>query len=289
MLSRLRAAPLAACAALLLAATQAQAQRRALDPPRWTGDAAALGINAALGGLTAGVGQWLGGGSFTDGFTRGFAGGALVYGGKRVAVQNFSGAGLLGREVAAVGSSVIRNAAEGRGSLSRLVLPAGPVRLYVETTGGWRVRPRVDGATLVAAAYGVLEDSLRFDLDASFSSGAVVFQVDSLLVRGPGGSETGASGITRAGTIYLSDIVGIDAEIDLRHEVVHVIQQDQIFLTMTDPVENWALRRIPGGAWVSRYLDPNLAWAVTGLLGDVAFKNYANRPWELEARFLAER
>lgn len=277
-------------ATLLAGAGPATAQRQEppLDVPTWVGDAADLGVNALLGGLTAGVAQKARGGSFQDGFTRGMAGGAVVYWGKRLAVQNFAASGLVGREVAAVGASVVRNAADGRPSLQRVMLPVGPLHLYLEGNGSPRLRARLDLATLAAAAYGVAEPELEWDAASSWSSGAPVFRVRNQLLRGEGGREIGAAGITRAGTIYLSQLPGLNYPEDLRHERVHVIQNDQFFLTWTDPVEDALLQRLPGGRWVSRFVDVNLSPLVTSGLAEV-FKNYDRRPWELEAEFLARR
>lgn len=83
-----------------------------------------------LGGLTAGIVQRLRGGSFSDGFARGAVGGAVAYAGRRIAAERFDGAGLLGRQVGAVGASVVRNASERRPSLERLFFPAGPLHVY---------------------------------------------------------------------------------------------------------------------------------------------------------------
>lgn len=285
------AARLAAAAGLagLLVSVPAAAQGRAPPPPSWVGDAAALGVNGLLGGLTAGLVQEARGGSFQDGFTRGFAGGIVVYGGKRVAVQQFGGAGLVGRQLSAVGSSVIRNASDGRPSLERLVLPVGPVRLYLSQRHGEPfARARLDLATVVAAGYAVRAPELEWDPRESLSSGALVFRAENLLLRGEGDAEIGASGITRAGAIYASDIIALDFAEDVQHERVHVIQFDQFFLTGTDHAEDWLLHRLPGGGIAARYVDLNLSNLVTTGLAE-AFKNYYQRPWELEARYLSQR
>ncbi len=93
--------------------------------PHWAGEFAILSGNAVLSGVTAGVVQKLRGGSFRDGFVRGLTGGGVIYLGKRVAAERFSGAGLLGREVASLGTSMVRNASEGYGLLDDVVLPVG--------------------------------------------------------------------------------------------------------------------------------------------------------------------
>jgi hypothetical protein len=292
-MKRVSALRLLLCGAALLPLAPpaaGQAIEPPLDPPRWVGDAAGLGVNALLGGLTAGLMQSARGGSFQDGFARGMLGGAVIYAGKRVAVERFAGAGLLGREVAAVGVSVVRNAAEARPSLERLMLPLGPVRLYVHTDGGLRVRPKLDAATLLAAGFAAAAPELEWDAGDSWSTGAPVFRVEDLLIRGRADEENpteiGASGITRAGAIYLSDVPGLDYAEDFAHERVHLIQNDQFFWMWTAPAEEWLLERIPGGERVGRYLDLNLSPLVTRGLS-LTFRNYERRPWELEAEFLA--
>jgi len=291
-----RALLLPLCGMVLLPlAPPAAAQRGAeppLDPPGWVGELTGLGVNALLGGLTGGAMQMARGGSFQDGFARGSLGGGLIYGGKRIAVERFAGAGLLGREVAAVGASVVRNASEGRPGLERLVLPLGPVRLHVRNDGGPRLRAKLDLMTLLATGYAVAAPELEWDADASLSAGAPVFRVEDRLLRGTGGEddpeEIGAAGITRAGAVYLSDFPGLEFEENFAHERVHVIQHDAFFWTWTSPAEEWALGLLPGGEALGRHLDLNLSPLVTRGLA-LAFKRYEDRPWELEAEFLARK
>lgn len=256
--------------------------------PTWMRETSALGLNALLGGLTAGLTQEIRGGSFSDGFTRGAMGGAVMYGGKRIGVEGFPGAGLLGRQVAAMGISAVRNASDGVGSLERVVLPIGPVRLYLRPGSAEPVRARVDLVTTAAILYAAGVDELEMDAAASLSAGAPVFVVENALIRDLADDTLGASGRTRAGAMYLSRIYGLDFEEDFAHERVHVVQNDFIFLAWTDPAEDALLRAVPGGRLLSRYADLNLSPLVTTGLAR-AFKNYHDRPWEVEARFLAER
>src|SRR5688572_16046106 len=82
--------------------------------PAWVGDVTFLGANALTSGLSAGLLQRLRGGSFRDGLARGALGGSVKYAGMRVSAQRFDGAGLLGRHVAATGTSMVRNASDAR-------------------------------------------------------------------------------------------------------------------------------------------------------------------------------
>ena len=133
--------------------------------PRWrpdpgVGEVTFLGANTLIGALTGGIFQTLRGGSFADGFTRGALGGAVVYAGKRLSVERFSGAGFLGREIAAVGTSIVRNAGEGAATLRRLVLPVGPLRLYLQPKGSAVVNLKVDLYELAWLGYALAEPAL---------------------------------------------------------------------------------------------------------------------------------
>ncbi|HEU0053332.1 MAG TPA: hypothetical protein VFQ39_09155, partial [Longimicrobium sp.] len=237
--------------------------------PRLRGEALTLATNALLGGVTAGVRRMLAGGSFGEGFAPGAAGGALTYAGKRIAVEEFDGAGLLGREVAAVGSSISRNAAEGRPALESVMLPAGPVRLYLGGEGA-PVHLRLDAAAVVAAAYTMTLPDTRFDAGESLSSGALVFH------RAGRPEALGYNGAQAAGVVQVRRPGGFDAPLDARlreqverttrHERVHVIQYDQSFLLWSAPAEAWLMEKTPLTRAISRYVDLGLnAPAMAGL------------------------
>jgi hypothetical protein len=262
-----------------------------LDAPRWSGELAVLGANSLLGAFTGGVRQRMAGGSFADGFTRGALGGAAIYAGKRVTAQRFDGAGLLGRQVAAVGVSIVDNAGAGRGTLERLVLPAWVGRLYVDVPiGGQRARvaPRLDAMAAFWTAYGIVEPELSLDVRASASAGTPVFLTDNRVLL-LGNDSLHAGGVTLAGVIYLAD-VPVWGEFwsarALAHERVHTLQNDQLFLQWTSPIERRALRSVPGGRSFSKYVDLNLSTELLRLLSG-AFPDHRERPWELEAFFLA--
>jgi hypothetical protein len=246
-----------------------------------------LSANAALGGLHAGIAQRLRGGSFQDGFARGALGGVVVYAGKRIVVERFDGAGLAGRQVAAVGTSMVRNAADGLPALERLVLPVGPVRVYMERAERYRPQARLDLMTLGWTLYAASVPDLEWDAQASLSAGAPVFRVhDRLIVAG--GDTVEAAGSTFAGVILVADIPGLDVAKNLAHERVHVLQNDQTFLLWTRPLEQRALAALPGGATLDRWTDVNLSPAVNTTLS-LLFRRYEHRPWEMEAFYLQER
>ncbi len=88
----------ALCAGAGPASGQCSMTLLACEPPPSLWDRATIfGVNALLGGLSAGVLQAANGGSFLDGRWRGTLGGGLVNGGKRLAAHRVSGAGRLGR------------------------------------------------------------------------------------------------------------------------------------------------------------------------------------------------
>ncbi|HET7275120.1 MAG TPA: hypothetical protein VFI91_08050 [Longimicrobiaceae bacterium] len=249
------------------------------DGSDWGEDLGLLGINSVLGALTAGILREYRGGSFWDGVWPGAVGGGVGYVGKRIVAERFTAAGLIGRQVSALGSSVIRNASEGRGSFERLALPFGPVRLYVNTVEGPRVSAKVDLAATIMAGWGVLEDGADFQLGESLSSGTPVFRV--------GDSVDGDwAGAHVAGVVLLRDYGAGEAE-SLRilpHERVHVLQYDQIFLSWSAPVEASILTHIPGGESFGRYVDLGLNAPVFGILNMLV--PYEARPWEQEAYYL---
>ncbi|HSH46165.1 MAG TPA: hypothetical protein VK966_09930, partial [Longimicrobiales bacterium] len=137
------------------------------------------GINMLLGGATTALVRAVRGESVWDGLWAGALGGGVTYMGKRVAVEDFHGAGFLGRELASVGGSMVRNAAAGLDPLEEVVLPVGPVRLYISKSQG--VVPKVDLATLVATSAFVLAHDARLDPLASLSAGAVVLRGKGLM------------------------------------------------------------------------------------------------------------
>lgn len=275
---------------LMLFSRAAHAQQDTLaysaGTPAWVGQFTTLSANAVIGGLTAGLIQELRGGSFQDGFVRGALGGTAIYAGKRVAIERFSGAGLIGREVAAVGASIVRNASDGIGTFDRLILPVGVTRLY------WQPKQKKASLKLdiVAAGYvvyGVLEKELDFEVEQSLSAGAAVFSTNEKLIS-YGTGEQHAAGVSRAGIVLRAHITPYGDEFLDRafaHERVHVLQDDQLFITLNDHADDWVLGRLGPAARISRFVDINLSTEVLRILGGF-IDNHADRPWEMEAIFL---
>jgi len=258
-----------------------------IDFPRWTGHVAAAGANAAMHGLAAGVWAAVQGRDFSQAFTVGAAGGVLAYGGKAMAGQRWDGAGLLGRQMAALGTSLSRNAADGVGALDRLVFPVGLGRLYVTPHADRPIRFRVDALALGWTVYGIVEEEVTLAWDASLSAGTPVFLTNGKLVHRHGNAH--AAGVTQSGVVFAADIPvlgGAFLDRALAHERAHVLQHDQLFGLFTDPAEDWVLRRTPGLARLEPWVDVNLGTQLLQALGYV-FPEWADRPWELEATFMA--
>ncbi|MEX2281969.1 MAG: hypothetical protein WEE89_05760 [Gemmatimonadota bacterium] len=256
--------------------------------PSWGAQAGMLGVNALFGGLTAGLFQELRGGSFKDGFTRGALGGSVTYFGKRVASRRFQGAGFIGREVAAVGSSIVRNASEARPTLETLVFPLGPVRVQVRPKGRRPIDASLDVMGSLWLAYAISEPELEFETRVSLSAGAPVFRTRNKLIVFRA-NRLHAGGITPAATILRSYVPAWGTpflERVLAHERVHVEQEDQIFHTLIEPAEVWLFGHVPYGDRIARHADFNVSSDVLAIMSQL-FKRHADRPWELEAIYLS--
>jgi hypothetical protein len=232
------------------------------------------GLNALLGGVTAAASRAVRGEPIMRGFWTGVAGGGVIYAGKRIAVEDFGGAGLIGREVASVGGSMIRNASAGLAPFEEVVLPLGPVRFYITRD---RVIPRVDVASMVAASAFVLYYDARLDLRSSLSAGAFIF-------RGNGPMP----GLSSAGTVMVwHDLPDDEGPRLMAHERVHILQYDQAFLSWGERPERRLVGHVPGPTGFLGYFDAG-ALVLGARTGLAALIPYAARPWEQEAYLLAE-
>lgn len=250
------------------------------------GEVAFLGLNAAVGALTAGVWQELSGGSFERGFTQGALGGSVVYAGKRVAAESFPGAGFLGRELAAVGSSIVRNAADARPLLDSLSLPAGPLRLRFAPPDPTKLAVEPNLGELYWTIYGFADGRLEFDLTESLSSGMAVFQSDRFLA---GTDDERINGGATAGVVFLSPLGEGQREETLAHERAHVLQIDFLHHAWFGPLERKMAEKLPYQG-LSSYVDygvlyPTIRWGGSLLGWDYKL----DAPIEAEAEFLEGR
>ncbi len=258
-----------------------------------TSDAALIAVNALLGGTTAGILRAVRGESFLEGFAAGLAGGALVYAGKRVVAQPFVGAGLAGRQLAAFGNTVIRNASDARPVFSEVIVMLGPIpgRLLIATGGRVKVRPQLDLVSLGGLVYGAVSSRYSIDWGTSWSSGAAVFVDDSRLERAvdlPTGVTDRIAGQTVGGNIFLTPYAALQPGV-LEHERVHVIQFDFVTAAWGDRVDSALLSE--NGAKLDRYVKLNLLPAMLGFINQaiVLPDDREGLPWEVEAHTLAQQ
>jgi len=143
-------------------------------------DARLAGINAALGAFTVGVTSLIRHGHVSwKSMALGAVGGATTFAGKRIAVDPFDGSGLLGRQVAGLGSAMVYNLGHEDGPFDRVGFSFGPLRLQIAKGDGTRLV--VDATSTIAAAYFALEGTgAQLDLRRSLSSGALVFREPGL-------------------------------------------------------------------------------------------------------------
>lgn len=210
----------------------------------------------------------------------------MTYAGKRVIGTRATGAGFLGRQIAAAGASVVRNVGDGRAPFSGAVLPVGPVRLYLnepdaqgEISG---LRVKLDVAGTVAFLYMGTRPGARLDVGASLSAGAPVFHGIE-----PDGSPIH---IARQG----AGVIGLMAQLDdyqsrraITHELMHVAQYDFSFISWSEPIERALLRHTPRGERIHRHVDLGFNVPVWQLLNYVI--PHQERPWEWEASLLTDR
>jgi hypothetical protein len=231
-----------------------------------------LGANILFGGVSAGVVALFRGEPLGRAFAKGVAGGAVTYGGKRIAVERWFGAGLIGRQVGLLGGSMINNAGAGRGTFERIAFGLGPTRWYLDREHAG-VQWGVDVPAVAGLIWGILDSDDSLDLTESLSSGAVVF--------------AGQGEHALPGTIFYSRGGGPErASYVLAHERVHILQYDQTFLALGEPFESWLGRYLPdlGTPFDMEFNALSLASAF--LLAARVWPVHAQQPWEREAIFL---
>ncbi len=292
--------PIVAIALLLtlMASPQLHAQRpggggvAVPAPPSGAGTAAQAttgehlllsGVNALLGGVTAGTLRVLRGGSFREGFSGGALGGGVTYVGKIVVLRDVPAAGLMGRGIGSLGGSITRNAGAGLAPLERLTLPVGPVRLHFEPQRRLAPVVTLDLTGAAALAWTIISyDELEWDVAESLAAGTPVGRLRSTdwdasrLARNYAGTILLSPGYSAAGRLQRQRILG--------HELVHTLQYDQSYLLWGDPLDRLALRRDhPDG--IRHHLDLGLQ-TIAVLLAQRAIP-YESQPWEVEARLLS--
>lgn len=267
-----------ACTLLLLALPAAARGQEPWQPSTRTGDLAFLGFNTLLGGLTAGLTARLQGRDVSDAALRGALGGAVVYGGKRLVVADAPAAGLVGRQVAAVGSSMVRNAGAGRPALERVVLPLPFVRLVVNVPEARLDAARINLSEAAMLAWLATRPETTLDWGATFAAGTPVFDAPDHLLRVHGDY---VGGVMANGTVLLGRVDAEHRRGLLAHELVHVLQHDFAHATIGAPLESRLLRLHTVGRRFDRFLETGLTALVVSI---VAYPAH-----EVEASFLDSR
>jgi hypothetical protein len=237
--------------------------------------------NGAIGGTVAGVRALVSGKREWRAVLAGFGGGVLTGMGKQVAAARFSGAGLVGRQVGALGTSLIYSATA---DTAVFFTPIGPATLELRPRSANRVRLRLNAAQVVMLAHAVGQGRTYLDGDATLWAGTPVFRRPR--TKMPVSENT--NGYAMPGAIFLARDELRPGEMRrtvLPHETVHVIQWDVLSYLVTLPLERAVVEQIPGGRWLSRYVD-------LGVLGPLAVYTlaqhipYVSQPWEREAYLL---
>ncbi len=250
------------------------------------GEITLLGINALVGGVTAGLWQELSGGSFEEGFTGGVLGGSVHYAGKRLAAESFPGAGFLGRQVAATGASIVRNVSDARAPLDSLGLAVGPLRLYLSPARPLHPRMEADLHELYWTTHGLVDGQFTMDVGASLSSGAAVFRSDRQLY---GSRDRRLRGATVGGAVFLGPL---DAETErgtLAHERAHVLQLDFLYHAWFRPLEDRLAQRLPRRGLVDRFDYDALFIGLQSGTHALGWPGRLTAPLEVEAGFLGNR
>ena len=246
--------------------------------------AAHLAINGALGGFSAAMFALARGKNPWRAALVGFGGGVTMGAGKQIAGQRFDGAGLLGRQVAALGTSFVRSASE---DTMVVMLPVGPMTFEIRPTAVDRVRPRVNLVATTAVLYYVIRADTRVDLGATVSAGAPVFRFPTETVSTRDGIIFGRMDF---GTIVLGakpSTLDEQRRMTLPHESIHIVQYDFLEQALSLPPERAILRKLGVGEGFLRHVDVG---AISVLLAGVLqmHMDYEDRPWEREAVILTE-
>ena len=246
--------------------------------------AAHLALNGALGGFSAGMYALVRGKNPWRAALMGFGGGVVMGGGKQLAGTGFSGSGLLGRQLSAVGTSLVRSASE---DTMLVLVPLGPLTYEIRPRAADRVRARVNIVGSATILYYVIRSDTRVDLGATLSAGAPVFRFPTETVTTRDGIIFGRMdfGTIIVGTPASSAIE--DRRMTLPHESIHVVQYDFLEHALTLPPERAILRKLGVGETFLRHVDMGI---VSVLLAGVLqmHMDYDQRPWEREAVILTE-
>jgi hypothetical protein len=234
-------------------------------------------INAAIGGVAGAMWSMIRRTSVSKGAGQGLAGGLIVSGGRQTAARTFFGAGLIGREVSAVGVSLV--ASVGKPSTT-FAFPWGPVSVqYSKGLIDWRVNV----ADCIITAATALSPHTSLDFGYSLSAGVPVFRTHGSGVTGLQGTD--ASGVTQGAVIWLEPSAFTSerrARRVIGHESVHVTQEDFVQKALALPAESALIGRSSWGKTFLKHFD----LGVLGYASALAVAHqipYRSQPWEREA------
>lgn len=144
----------------------------------------------------------------------------------------------------------------GGGWLSTLTFPVGPLRVDVRPGALRDSRVRLDLVEAGWLTYGLLDDQYTLDLDLTRRAGAFVFTSEEEI--GEGAHAQATYGRARAGSVFLWEPGLADSRNTLQHELVHVVQIDQMKIAAGIPLERAAWS---GLGWSDQ---PPLPWVDIG-------------------------
>jgi len=276
--------------ATVMPLTAAIAQREPQEPLQEAGHlsgrdrAAHLAVNGALGGFSAAMFALARGKNPWRAALVGFGGGVAMGAGKQVAGQRFDGAGLMGRQLAAFGTSMVRSASE---DTMVLIVPVGPMTFEVRPSAVDRVRPRVNLVGTATLLYYVVRADTRLDMRATLSAGAPVFRFPTETVSTRDGIIFGRMDF---GTIVLGRtplVQDRQRRMTLPHEAIHVVQYEFLEQALSLPLERAILRKLGASEGFLRHVDLG---AISVMLAGVLqmHMDYDDRPWERESVLLTE-
>lgn len=264
--------------------TQEPLPEQVLGPLSGGERVAHLAVNGALGGFSAAMFALARGKNPWRAALQGFGGGVVMGAGKQVAGKRFDGSGLIGRQLASLGTSVVRSASE---DTTVVILPVGPMTFEIRPSAVDRVRPRVNLVAATTLLYYVIRADTRVDLGATFSAGAPVFRFPTETVSTRDGIIFGRMDF---GTIVLGatpTILDTQRRMTLPHESIHIVQYDFLEQALSLPPERAILRKLGVGEGFLRHVDIG---AISVMLAGVLqmHMDYEDRPWEREAVILTE-
>lgn len=230
-----------------------------------------LVINAAIGGATAAITASVHHRPIRKAAAIGVIGGATVFAGKCFIGNSRPATDWLGHQTVSVGSSLVSNAAMGRSTFERIVLPFGPVRLYYDTKRG-RARIKLDLLETGVASYYATTPNTSVDWHLSLKHGTLILF-----------DKTAPTNFEVAGVIKTwSRSASL-----LDHEQVHVAQEQFVTTAWEEPLEGRLLPMLPGGRWVHKYFEIGILAPVWALAN--ASLSRSSRPWEKEATAVEHR